>query len=106
MNEVIHRHFSLSTRHGLIMVFGVLLCAYFSYHLVQGNRSLLRYMQLNSQISAQQETLAFKQQERAAIEEKVIMMRPETLNPDLLEERIQSVLGYVGPDDYILSTGD
>lgn len=86
------------------MILGMLLCVYFSYHLLQGQRSLTGLMITTHKI-AQAEILGHQlAQDRVQLEEKVKMMRPGTLDRDLLEERIQDVLGYTQKDDYVIST--
>ena len=40
--------------------------------------------------------------EREKLENKVVMMRPGSINKDLLEERIRSVLGYSYENEIIL----
>lgn len=40
------------------------------------------------------EVIAYK-----ALERKVLKLRPESLDPDLLEERVRLVLGYTYPDE-------
>jgi len=105
MNELIHRHVFFGVtfeRHNITMIIGMLLCVYFSYHLLQGNRSLLRLMQIERVIVAETIVLSSLQEQRGNLEVKVQMMRPGSVDRDLLEERIQKVLGYASPDDLIL----
>ena len=52
-----------------------------------------------TQISKEYETVTA---ERQKLETKVVMMRPGSINKDLLEERIRSVLGYRYEDEIIL----
>lgn len=40
--------------------------------------------------------------EREAIEKRVVMMRPGSIDRDLLEERVRYVLGYHKPEEIIL----
>ena len=72
---------------------------YFSYHAVFGNRSYIRLASLESQI----ETLSDKRDELAAqrtgLEDKVVMLRPGSVDRDLLEERARYVLGYHMPGE-------
>ncbi|MCB1529872.1 MAG: septum formation initiator family protein [Rhodospirillales bacterium] len=89
-------------RQNLIAVIGLCLSVYFCYHLIAGERGFLRKISLERQI----ETLASTQdsllQERQALEKKVKMMRPGSVNRDLLEERVRSVLGYTHEDEKVL----
>src|SRR5262245_50890563 len=89
-------------RENLISLIGLCLCLYFAYHAISGNRSLMRMMTLRSQIetlTAERDMLTV---ERVALEEKVSMMRPGSLNKDLLEERARVVLGYKNENDVVI----
>lgn len=85
------------------MLIGVALCLYFAYHIMYGERSIAKWLTLNHEISlssAAHETLL---EERKALEKKVVMMRPGSINKDLLEERVRIVLGYKSEGEVILS---
>ncbi|GJL84823.1 MAG: hypothetical protein DHS20C02_05980 [Micavibrio sp.] len=91
-------------RQNLIFLIGICLTIYFSYHTIQGNRSYLRLMSLNSVISKTADEYKILKSKRETIEEKVVMMRPGTINRDLLEERVRLVLGYRHPDEKTILT--
>lgn len=78
----------------MVAFVGVCLCFYFGYHLMAGERSYLRLASLNYQIDKTSIELERARAERAALEQKVVMMRPGSVNRDLLEEQAQRVLGY------------
>lgn len=106
MNGVIHRHLFLNgrfNRHNVVLIIGLLLCVYFSYHLIQGNRSLVRLVQAQKEIVVSQGQLDMIVAQRSAVETKVKMMRPGSVDRDLLGERIQSVLGYASPEDLVVN---
>lgn len=67
---------------------------YFSYHAVMGDRGFIKYMSLQSQISHLSQNYDTLNSERVSIEDNVIRLRPQTLDKDLLEERVRYVLGY------------
>ena len=81
-------------RQNLFLLIAVCLGVYFGYHAVLGNRGLVTLYQVHHQI----ETMSLKSDnlkaERMALEKKVVMMRPGSVDRDLLEERAQLVLGY------------
>ena len=97
MNKLYQQRFVI--RQNLIFLIGLCLTVYFSYHTIQGNRSYLRLMSLNTVISKTQNEYDALRTERETIEEKVVMMRPGSINRDLLEERARLVLGYRHPDE-------
>jgi cell division protein FtsB len=75
---------------------------YFSFHAVQGERGVLRLLSSNTQLetlSSQSDNLEAQREE---LERKVAMMRPGSVDRDLLEERVRGVLGYKHADEYAI----
>lgn len=89
-------------RENLVVLIGGCLCFYFAYHAFQGNRSLPRYYAINRKIEALEQKNAVLESEREALEKKIAMMRPGSVDKDLLEERVRSVLGYRDRDEYTI----
>ena len=65
---------------------------YFSYHAVQGDRGLLAWWETRHEIQQAKARLAVFKAEHDALANKVRLLRPESLDPDLLEERARAVL--------------
>ena len=89
-------------RQNLIAVIGVCLSFYFCYHLIAGERSYLRLVSLDHQISTTENQYGKTKAEREALEQKVVMMRPGSVNRDLLEEQSRKVLGFHYKDEKVL----
>lgn len=89
-------------RQNLVAVIGICLSLYFTYHLIAGERSVLRLVSLDRQVEAQHATLANLTAERETLEKRVVMMRPGSIDRDLLEERARLILGYTGENEQIL----
>ena len=89
-------------RQNIVAVIGVCLSVYFGYHLIAGERSYLRLLSLNSQQSQTEIQLAQATTERAALEQKVVMMRPGHVDADLLEEQARKVLGFSYEDEKVV----
>lgn len=89
-------------RQNLIAVIGVCLSFYFCYHLIAGERSYLRLVSLDHQISTTENEYEKTKSEREALEQKVVMMRPGSVNRDLLEEQSRKVLGFHYKDEKVL----
>lgn len=81
------------------------LVAYFLYHAVQGDRGIIAWMVLSQKIEEAEATLAELSAERATLERRVNLLRPESLDPDLLEERTRLILDFARPDDLIILLG-
>ncbi|MFK7839626.1 MAG: septum formation initiator family protein [Bdellovibrionales bacterium] len=83
----------------LFAIIGVMLCVYFSYHSIFGHRSILALKSLEHEISKSDTIRDNATKERHILEVQVLAMRPDSINPDLLEERARHVLGYMRSDE-------
>lgn len=91
-----------AVRRNLIAVIGFSLAFYFCYHVVAGDRSYLRLMALERRIAAEGAAYDREHAGRLALEQKVAMLRPGSIDRDLLEERARAVLGYGYEDERII----
>jgi cell division protein FtsB len=83
-------------------VVGMALTGYFTYHLVEGDRGLLAWLSLTREIRLATANLEAVRAGRAAVDLKVSNLRPDHLDPDLLDERIRATLNLVSPDDIVI----
>jgi cell division protein FtsB len=86
-------------------VLGACVAGYFVYHGVQGDRGIIAWLVLNQQIrdaNAAQDELAA---ERATLERRVMLLRPDSLDPDLLEERARVMLNLAHADELVIPLG-
>ncbi|MBI1327234.1 MAG: septum formation initiator family protein [Alphaproteobacteria bacterium] len=81
-------------RRNLLPLIGVSLCLYFSYHLLQGERSYFRLVSLRENYTESQQKLAVLKEEEKHLAQRVAMLRDNSISKDLLEERAREVLGY------------
>lgn len=81
-------------RKNILTLMGMGLFMYFSYHLIQGERSYIRYISLTETVQAMEAETNDLQNHRKELETKVAMMRPGSINRDMLEERARVVLGF------------
>jgi len=100
MKKLIENRYLL--RQNMVFIVALSLTIYFSYHLIAGPRGYLELKQLETQVSMETQKLEDLTKEREAIEKKVVMMRPGSIDRDLLEERARYVLGYTSKEEYIL----
>lgn len=83
-------------------VIGVSVVAYFAYHTVHGDRGLVALTHLQSEVARAQSTLDQVRAEREELERRTRLLRPDSLDPDLLDERARAVLNQSHPDDLII----
>lgn len=75
---------------------------YFLYHAVHGERGLFAYASLSEQVEQARAELAALRTDREALEHDVRLLRPNSLDLDMLEERARAVLNYVDEQDVVL----
>ena len=74
---------------------------YFSFHLVSGERGLLAYAKLKSEIDARGQENSELIEEKEFLAHRVLGMRADNLDLDLLEEVAREDLGYSKKDEVI-----
>ncbi|TNE59108.1 MAG: septum formation initiator family protein [Alphaproteobacteria bacterium] len=97
-------HLSLSSffKRAMTPTIVVSLIIYLSYNLMEGDRGLLAFQDVNEELEANRAELKRLQDERAALEKKVELLRPDHLDPDMLDERSRAVLGLVGENEIVI----
>jgi cell division protein FtsB len=83
-------------------VLGFCVVGYFAYHSVEGDRGLVAYLRLNEQIVLAKAQLAEVAAERKALEQRVSLLRPNRLDPDMLDERARLLLNLARPDEIVI----
>jgi cell division protein FtsB len=91
------RGFDLIVCLGSLCVMGYLI-----WHAVHGHRSFAQA----DRIAARIDTLAAERDElraeRMALDRRVALIRPESIDPDMVEELARTTLGFVRPDDLVI----
>ena len=81
---------------------GVVLTGYFGYHLVEGDRGLRAWVTLTQELRQAKENLAVVAAARAELEHRVRHMRPDHVDPDLLDTQIRKTLHVLRPDEIVI----
>lgn len=95
----------LARRHAGAIV-GVCALTYFGYHLLLGERGLGAWVRLGDELAIARADLEVRQAEQRDLEHKVGLMRPESLDPDMLDEQVRAVLGYAREDEVVIQSGE
>ena len=75
---------------------------YLGYHGLYGNHGLMTMMQLDKEIAGLELDLSAMREESAMIERRIRLLRPESLDIDLLEERARAQLGFARSEDLVI----
>ena len=79
-----------------------LVIGYFSFNPYSGNRGLRARQDLDQQIAELSAELDALKAERAMWERRVSLLRPESIDPDMLDERARLLLNYADPRELTL----
>jgi len=83
-------------------VLGLALTGYFAYHLVEGDRGLRAWLRISQELRTAKANLGEIAAERAALEHRVSHMRPDHVDPDLLDSQVRSTLDLAAPEDIVI----
>ncbi len=86
----------------LVTSLSFLLFFYFAYHLTHGDRGYFAWKGLEKKLAAAEDNYDRKLAEREALENRVKLLRPDSLDLDMLDERARVVLGFVKPEDKVI----
>jgi cell division protein FtsB len=83
-------------------VIGFCVVGYFAYHSIHGDRGLVAWMRLKEQTETARSELSGLQAERKALERRVSLLRPESLDRDLLDEQARVVLNFARAGEIVI----
>jgi cell division protein FtsB len=87
----------------LIVCLGSLcLIGYLGWHAVNGERSFSQEARIATRIGTLGAELDEVRKRRIALDARVTLVRPESIDPDMLEELARTKLGFVHPDDIVI----
>lgn len=75
---------------------------YFVYHALEGDRGFRAHMRLEQDLAEIQALRQNAEAERLELEQRVALLRPENLDPDMLEERARTLLNLGHADEVVL----
>jgi cell division protein FtsB len=89
-------------RYAILPVVCALGTTYFGYHMVHGEYGLLAYWRLTKEIQSLTSERDLVLAQRKAAEHRVALLRPGTLDRDMLDERARETLGYADAPDLVI----
>lgn len=89
-------------RRTLLLLLIVLSTGYFGFHAIYGNRGLLAWYQVHHRLEQLTEQVTNKKAAIAALENRVQLLRPQRIDPDLLDERARAMLGFTAADEVVV----
>jgi cell division protein FtsB len=99
---MIARDIGRHARQAIVPVLGISLLTYFSYHAIQGERGVFAWMQLNQQLKQTRALANAVAAQRDELENRVRRLSSGSLDPDLLDERVRSMLNLARGDEVVI----
>ena len=81
---------------------GVLAISYFTYHVAHGDRGLIAWWKIKQRTALAKKLMERSEHERKTIEHHVNLLKPNSIDPDMLEERAMLMLNYGYKDDIVI----
>ena len=94
---MIRRGFDLLVCLGSLCLIGYLL-----WHAIHGQRSYSEATRIATRTATLTAERDKVRAERVALDRRVALLRPESIDPDMLEELARTKLGFVHPNDIIV----
>mgnify|MGYP000852312121 CR=1 FL=1 len=92
----------LRLRQALVPFICIIALGYFAYHAVYGRHGFISWLDIQNRIDTLEHQLAEVEAKRAQLDRQVALLRPESLDPDLLDERARAALGYANPGEIVI----
>ncbi|MTI16087.1 septum formation initiator family protein [Rhodobacteraceae bacterium RKSG542] len=73
----------------------IAMMGYFGYHAINGELGLVGKAMIERQVAELETQLAEVQGERMALERRVMLLMPNNLHPDMVDERARATLNLV-----------
>jgi cell division protein FtsB len=86
----------------LLPFFCLLVMGYFAYHAVEGDYGLFALGKLKEREASLEAELAKARAEREQMERHVSLMRPESLERDMIDERAREALNMANAKDLVI----
>ena len=92
----------LRLRQALIPFVCIVVLGYFAYHAVYGRHGFISWLDIQNRIDTLEHQLSEVETKREQLDRQVALLRPESLDPDLLDERARAALGLAGPNEVVI----
>lgn len=79
----------------------ILLFIYFCYHAISGDRGLLAFVRANKHVEDLKKEADTVRAERLQLEHRVSLLKPNSLDLDMLDEQARKLLGYAIKDETV-----
>jgi cell division protein FtsB len=90
-------------RHVWLNLMVLMVLTYFIFHSIYGARGVISYFRLKSELTVAHAQLEELRGERLEIENRAKLLRSDSLDLDMLEEKAKNILGLARPGEKIVT---
>lgn len=83
---------------------GALVVGYFLYHTIQGERGWFAMLRMQHEVTAAETTLGKLKKDREELQHRTELLKSNSMDPDLLDEKSRELLNYSKPNEIIILT--
>ena len=83
-------------------VLGIFAVGYFAFHAFRGERGIISLRQLSHQVETAEILYSKIKTKRKELEHRVSLLHPDSLDPDMLDERARIMLNYGLQNDIVI----
>lgn len=91
-------------QHTLWSTLGAIIVGYFLYHTIQGERGWFAMLRMQHEVTIAESTLTKLQKDRAELQHRTDLLRTDSMDPDLLDEKSRELLNYSKPNEIVILT--
>ena len=99
---MIRIHRPLRLRQALISLVCIVALSYFAYHAIYGRHGFIAWLSLQNSVDTLEQQLTEVENRQRSLDQRVSLLRPESLDPDLLDERARATLGLANKNDIVI----
>jgi cell division protein FtsB len=96
-----NNRFKLINKKQILNIAAIFVLIYFVFHSIYGSKGILAYFKLQAELDRAHQKLKILRAERLEIENQTKLLRNESLDKDMLDEKIRSVLGLSHPGEQV-----
>lgn len=86
------------------LIAAVAALGYFGFHFVHGDRGAVALLEARAELAAAQGALKTAEHVRDSLDSRVALLRPESLDADMLAEQARRQLNFAGAREFVLET--
>lgn len=99
---VFNTYYSRLKRRMVVGMLALAVVGYFAFHAFNGDHGIIANQRYEARVAELQAELTALEAQRQEMERRIALLKPESLDPDMLEERAMDTLNMAHPRDVMI----